>query len=202
MISFLLNIFFAFFGFCFVFLFINDTRVSEESFSQSFTLVSFFSPYLLFHSSFVFILLIKFNKSCHVFFLLLFCSSHSIFSLFSFSPTFILFSFYSLLLRFCKKKKKKKNSHFSYSPLFIIFLFSICLDFDFLFFHLFFLLHLFLHSILLYFPVLIFYSLLMTYNSFHTFVSKFPFSLLVFKPDLSFSLCAGSHLEIGYASVV
>ena len=164
MISFLLNIFFAFLGFCFVFLFINDTRVSEESFSQSFTLVSFFSPYLLFHSSFVFILLIKFNKSCHVFFLLLFCSSHSIFSLFSFSPTFILFSFYSLLLRFCKKKKK--NSHFSYSPLFIIFLFSICLDFDFLFFHLFFLLHLFLHSILLYFPVLIFYSLLMTFHCF------------------------------------
>ena len=119
MISFLLNIFCAFLGFCFVFLFINDTRVSEESFSQSFTLVSFFSPYLLFHSSFVFILLIKFNKSCHVFFLLLFCSSHSIFSLFYFSPTFILFSFYSLLLRFCKKKK---NSHFSCSP----FLLSFC----------------------------------------------------------------------------
>ena len=120
MISFLLNIFFAFLGFCFVFLFINDTRVSEESFSQSFTLVSFFSPYLLFHSSFVFILLIKFNKSCHVFFLLLFCSSHSIFSLFSFSPTFILFSFYSLLLRFCKKKKKKKKIKISVTRPFLL----------------------------------------------------------------------------------
>ena len=166
MISFLLNIFCAFLGFCFVFLFINDTRVSEESFSQSFTLVSFFSPYLLFHSSFVFILLITFNKPCkrcHVFFLLLFYSSHSIFSLFYFSPTFILFSFYSLLLRFCKKKKKFS---FQLLALFIIFLFSICLDFDFLFFHLFFLLHLFLHSILLYFPVLIFYSLLMTFHCF------------------------------------
>ena len=167
MISFLLNIFFAFLGFCFVFLFINDTRVSEESFSQSFTLVSFFSPYLLFHSSFVFILLIKFNKSCHVFFLLLFCSSHSIFRYFPFPPPLFYFLSTVFYCAFAKKKKKKnKNSHFSYSPLFIIFLFSICLDFDFLFFHLFFLLHLFLHSILLYFPVLIFYSLLMTFHCF------------------------------------
>ena len=86
------------------------------------------------------------------------------FRYFPFPPP--LFYFLSTVFYCAFAKKKKKNSHFSYSPLFIIFLFSICLDFDFLFFHLFFLLHLFLHSILLYFPVLIFYSLLMTFHCF------------------------------------
>lgn len=97
------------------------------------------------------------------------CSSFYCFA--RLTPYFVIFLFPHLyfiffLQSFIALLQKKKKFSFQLLALFIIFLFSICLDFDFLFFHLFFLLHLFLHSILLYFPVLIFYSLLMTFHCF------------------------------------
>lgn len=125
------------------------------------------------------------------------------FRYFLFSPSFILISFYSVLFRLC-------NFLFIISvtrPFSLSFCLLSALTF-FLFFSSFFSAS-FVPSqcpfvglrfiFFIYFDDLTFF---IDNKKIFLFISEFPFSVLVFKPNLSLSLCVQSYLEIGHALVV